>query len=104
MLTWALVVADSEVWGDTTTSVGKTAGRAVVGGAGDLGGVLPDDLGEVAPGLEIAHVGLLSVESGVEGLLSVVEHVADDSRDVVGSNTSSDVLAVSTTSSGAAKC
>jgi hypothetical protein len=54
------------------------AGLAEVHGAADLLGVDPDDLGEVTPSHEVAHVGLATVEVGrVEVELAVVPHVAD---------------------------
>lgn len=97
-LTRTLVVADGEVWRDTGADVGETVG-AVLGVASDVGGVLPDDLAEVAPLLEVGHVrAVLTVQARVVWLLAVVEQVSDDGRDVGRLDTSSDVLAVAATS------
>jgi len=80
---------------DVATGVGQALRRAVDGGAADLGGVLPHDLAEVAPLVEVGHVRVfLAVELIVEGDLAVVEQLGDDRRDIVSLNTSSDVLAV----------
>lgn len=79
------------------TDVGKTT-RAVLSGTADLGSTLPDELREVAPLLEVGHVGVgLAVKVVVVVNLAVVEELSDDSRDVVSFNTSGDVLAVTTT-------
>lgn len=93
--TWALVVADSEVWGNTGPGVFKDAARRC--NAGNVSGALPDDLGEVAPSLEVAHVGFLAVVTSVERFLSVVKHVAYDGGDVRALDTGSNVLAIATT-------
>lgn len=78
------------------TNVGKAA-RAVLSGTADLGGTLPDKLGEVTPFLEVGHVRVgLAVEVGVVADLAVVEQLGDDSRNVVGLDTSGDVLTVVT--------
>lgn len=62
-LTRTLVVADGEVWRDTSADVGETVG-AVLGVASDVGGVLPHDLAEVTPLLEVGHVGaVLAVQA-----------------------------------------
>lgn len=98
MLTRRLVVANGEVRGDVATSVGKTGRGAVDSGAANLSGALPDDLGEVTPLVEVAHVGgLLAVLALVKTNLAVVEKLGDDSRNVVSLDTGSDVLAVSAT-------
>lgn len=100
-LTWCLVVADGEVWGDAAASVGKTA-IAVVGSASDGGGSLPDDLGEVSPSVESSLVvdvgwcGLAVHGREISGLV-VVEQLGDDRGDVAGWAAGGDVLAVSTT-------
>lgn len=61
-------------------------------------GALPDDLGEVAPVLEVGHAGLsLAVETIVPADLAVVEQVGDDGGDVVARYTCGDVLTVATT-------
>lgn len=96
--TWTLVVADGEVRGNASADVGETI-RAVLGRAADVGGLLPDDLGEVAPELEVGHVGVgLAVLVGEVWLLAVVEQVSDDGRDILRLDTGSDVLAVAATS------
>lgn len=94
-LTLFRVVADSEVRRDVATGVAKTLSGAVNSGAANLGGVAPDDLGEVAPLVESVHVDfLLAVLVAVEGNFSVVEELSDYGRDVVGLDTGSNVLAV----------
>ena len=90
---------------NVAAGVGKTACGAVDSGAANRSGVGPDDLGHVAPNVEVAVVesaaGLAVVASiSVGALLTVVEELGDDSRDVVGLDTSSDVLAVSATVHG----
>lgn len=96
-LTRVLVVADSEVRRDVAANIAETVG-AVGSVASNVGSALPDDLGEVAPLLEEAHVWVCeAVVAGVKGLLSVVEEVGDDGGDVGRLDTSCNVLAVSTT-------
>lgn len=96
MHTWALVVADGEVLGDGATNVRKTLLGAVLGGAADGGGALPDDLGEVTPLVEVVHAGLgLAVKILKVVDLAVVKEVGDDGGDVVCFDASSNVLAVS---------
>ena len=73
--------------------------------ASNVGSALPDDLGEVAPLLEEAHVRVRhTVVAGKEGLLSVVEEVGYDGGDVGRLDTSCNVLAVSTTVDITATC
>lgn len=63
---------------------------------------LPDNLGEVTPGIEVGHVGRgLAVEFGEEHHLIVVHEVGNHLSDGGLSNTVSDVLTVATTSDGA---
>lgn len=88
------IVANGEVWADASASVGKSV-RAVLSGASDAGGGLPDDLRKVAPEMEVAHVRLTTV-SGIEVDLIVVHQVADHARDIRGRRSSADVLAVTT--------
>jgi hypothetical protein len=96
-LTWALVVAHSEVGSNVRTDVGQTLAGAVLSVTSEVGRLLPDNLGEVAPVLEVGHVWLvLAVETVVPAHLAVVEQVGDDGRDVVGGDTSGNVLAVTT--------
>ena len=79
------------------TNVGKTT-RAVLSGTADLGGTLPHELREVTPLLEVGHVRVgLAVEVGVVANFAVVEQLSNDSRNVVGLDTSGDVLTVVTT-------
>jgi len=96
------VVADSEVRRHAAASVGKTAAGAVVGCAADLGGALPDDLGEVAPAIESGVVvdvrwGRLAEKASEVADLVVVEELGDDRGDVAGWRTGSNVLAVAST-------
>lgn len=96
-LTRGTVVADSEVRSDILTDVCKTA-RAVLSSAANLGSTLPDELREVAPLLEVGHVGVgLAVKVVVVANLTVVEELSDDSRNVVSLDTSGDVLTITTT-------
>lgn len=98
MRTWGLVVADGEVRGDGGADVGKPLSRAVVGGAAQLGGALPDNLGEVAPLFEVGHVRVVLVIETLEKVdFAVVEKVGNDGRNVAGFNTGGNVLAVTTT-------
>ena len=95
--TWGLVVANSEVWGNTAARVSETRSRAVGSEAANFGSARPDDLGEVTPKLELAHVWVLTaILSREEWLLAVVEQVGNDSGDVVSRHTSSDVLTIAT--------
>ena len=65
--------------------------------AADLGGSLPDDLREVTPVLEVAHVGVgLAIETVEVVDFAVVEQVRDNGRDVAGLDTGSNVLTVAT--------
>jgi hypothetical protein len=100
-----VVVANGEERCDVATGVGKTLGGAVDSGATNRSGVLPDDLGHVAPHVEVAVVeaivlvlATLAVVASVSvgTLLAVVEELGNDSRDVVALDTSGDVLTVST--------
>lgn len=94
--TRAAVVANGEVRRNVLTNVGKAA-RAVLSSAANLGGSLPDELREVAPLLEVGHVGVgLAVEVVEVTDLTVVEELSDDGRDVVGLDTSGNVLTVAT--------
>lgn len=103
-LTWGLVVAYSEVWRNIATDVGKTTAGAVLGSTADLGGTLPDDLGEMTPVLEVGHVWLRFAVKTVEVVhLAVIEEISNNGRDVVRLNTGSDVLAVSSTGGSAAR-
>lgn len=96
-LTWWSVVADGEVRSNVRTDVGETA-WAVLSGATDSGGVLPDDLREVAPVLEVGHVWVRLTVKAVEPVdLTVVEEVGDDSGDIGSFDTSGNVLTVATT-------
>ena len=99
MLTLRVVVADSVPGGEAEDS----AGRALDSGTADLGGVLPDNLGEVTVQVNV-HVGggvLLAVESPV-GHLTVVPLVGNttssslvlESVNIAGSTPRSEVLAV----------
>lgn len=90
------VVADSEGQGGT----GVDVAQAVAGnsGAGDVGGTLPDDLGEVAPLVEVGHAGVGSTVGGREEFdLIVVHQVGDHGAHIARINAVADVLAVATT-------
>jgi hypothetical protein len=54
IISWREVVADGEIWSDVSAGVRK--GRTLVGGTSNFFGVSPGDLGEVAPGVEVAHI------------------------------------------------
>merc|ERR1719282_50132 len=95
-----VVVADSEVRRNVGANVGKTAGRAVLGGATNDGSSLPDDLGEVTIVCEVATWVGLAVVRGVRINFVVVPEVGDDIGDLIGSQTSSDVLAVDAVARG----
>ena len=57
--------------------------------------VSPDHLGEMAPGLEVAHVGIVvAVVGGIMGFLAVVEAVRENRRNITSLSTGSDVLAI----------
>jgi hypothetical protein len=99
--TWVLVVADSEELGHVGTDVGESSECAVLSGTADVGGVSPDDLGEVAPLLKVGHVWLsLAIETIEVVNLAVVKEIGDDRSDVVALNTCGDVLAVTATVRG----
>lgn len=104
LLAWALVVTDGEVWLNVAADVGETA-WAMLSVAGDFGGSLPNDLGEVAPLLEEGHIRVgLAVLAGKVWLLSIVKEVGDDSGDIGCLHSGSDILAIATTLGLAAKC
>jgi len=92
-----LVVADGEVRRRTSQgSVSSKTARAVLSEAANVGGRLPDDLGEVTPDLEVGRV--LNTVVRLVGIdLAVVELVGDDLSDIPGRGSSRDVLAVATT-------
>ena len=105
MLTWGHVVADREVWSDVATNIAKSTRRTVLSSTTNLGGVLPDNLGEVTPVLKVGHVWLrLAVEAIIPSDLTIVEELCNDSRDVVGRDTSSNVLPVPTTTCSDVVC
>lgn len=100
--TWTPVVADGEESWDTSARSSERGAVFLSGGvATDVGSGLPDDLSEMAPKLEVGHVRFVAVEV-IERLLSIVEHIGDDSGDVGSLNTGCDVLAVSATPDGSA--
>merc|ERR1712070_918280 len=100
VVTSFVVVADREVWRDVGTNVSKAVGRAVLGGTTNDSSPLPDDLGEVTVVVEVATWVGLAVVRGVGVDLSIVPEVGDNIRDLIGSQTSSDVLAVDTVARG----
>ena len=76
-----------------------------MGDASNMRGALPDDLGEVTPVLEVAHIGLsLAVEVREVLDLAVVEEIRNDGGDIVALNSGRDVLAVPTTVNIAVCC
>ena len=94
-VTWRLVVANSEVRLYVRADASKTLRRAVLRDTTNVSCALPDNLGEMAPMLEVGHIRLsLAVETGVPADLAVVEQIGDDSRNVVGLNTGSNILTV----------
>lgn len=55
----------------------------------------PDHLGEVAPRLKVAHVGVVvPVVGGIMRFLAVVEAVRENRRNITSLSTGSDVLAI----------
>lgn len=67
-----------------------------------MGGALPDNLGEVAPLLEVGHAGVgLAVGGREVADLVVVHQVADHNTDLVLLHTVANVLTVATASNGA---
>lgn len=105
--TGRLVVADCEDWCDIAADTLETArAAAIIGGTSNLGGSLPDDLGEMTPAVEsidVVDVGRcgLAVQSVEVTSLVVVEELGDDGGHVVGGAAGSDVLAVSAAIGGA---
>lgn len=94
-VTGSLVVANGEIGSDGARGARETI-AAVHGSASDLGGALPDDLAKVTPSGEVGHVGFAAVVVAVQVDLTVVKGVGDGSGDVVGRDTSSNVLTVAT--------
>lgn len=63
--------------------------------ASDFAGLVPEQLGEMAPLVEVGHVGVgLAEEGGIGGELAVVEGVGDRLVDLGGIGARKDVLAV----------
>lgn len=95
MLTGRLVVANGEM-------AAKFRSGTVLGVAGDAGSINPDNLREVSPLVEVAHVRLATV-SRIEFDLVVIELIRDNLGDFRTRNTTgpsgSDVLTISTTTS-----
>merc|ERR1712070_1326858 len=94
VVTSFVVVADREVRRNVGANVGKTAGRAVLSGATNNSRSLPDNLGEVTVVVKVATWVCLAVVRGVCVDLSVVPEVGDDIRNLISSQTGSNVLAV----------
>lgn len=91
-LTRRTVVADGEQSGERGIDQGV---RALEGSTANLGGGSPDDLSEVTPSSEVAHVNVvLAIGTWVEGHFSVVHVVANHRRDSGRSIARTDVLAV----------
>lgn len=67
-----------------------------------MGGGLPDELGEVAPLVEVGHAGVGGAVGGREEFdLIVVHQVGDHDANVAGLNAVANVLTVATASNGA---
>jgi hypothetical protein len=77
-VTWWRVVADG-VWnvGDGLGVVRVDQGAAELGEASDFGSLLPHDLAEVTPRLEVSRA-CDTVETGIFGHLGVVHEVGDE--------------------------
>lgn len=112
--TRTLVVANREKRRHRRANIAQTlralaSTRAVKGGAANLRGLLPDDLGEVTEtvkaGLKVT--GDLGSRLAVVGLESadfaVVEQISDNGANVLGTGTGSDVLAIPAAISGTVK-
>lgn len=96
------VVAD----GERQRRAGVNVAQAVAhhGRAADVGGALPDDLGEMAPLLEVGHArARLTVGDREVADLVVVHQVGDQHANLVILHTVSNVLTVTTAINGAKK-
>ena len=97
LLTNRGIVADGIVVGhEVVVDIANTTGAVLRVAANALGG-LPHHLREVAPIVEQSHVWRVLTEAGEIHHLIVVELLRDDTTDVVGIRTGSDVLAIPST-------
>jgi hypothetical protein len=107
LLTSRTIVADCE----PTWHAEQSASFAVLRCTSDTSGALPNNLREMAPGFEIAHIRVvLAVSRGWEKVdFAIVPHVRDslsgdgawrDATGVVGATRSSNVLAITTSTWG----
>jgi hypothetical protein len=100
VVTRGRVVADGEGHGGAGVDVAELVAHH--GRATDVGGALPDDLGEVAPLLELGHAGAGATVGGREVADFVVVHqVGDHHADLALLDAVADVLAVTTAINGA---
>ena len=98
VVTGGRVVAHGERYVGATGVAERVADN---GGAANFLSALPDDLGEVAPSVEVGHVGAGgTVEFGEVHHLAVVHQVGDHLTDRGLLNTVSDVLTVATAVNG----
>lgn len=94
------VVADGERQGCGGVDVAQAVAHH--GRAADVSGVLPDNLGEVAPFLEVGHARVgLAVRGREVANLVIVHQVGDQNADLALLHTVTDVLAVTTAINGA---
>lgn len=92
-VSWRGIVADGEKW---SSPAGFLQSAAFDSRTSDFLGTSPCDLREMAPSLEVAHVGvILTVEAFVERSLVVVHPVGDHGRDILRRCTSANVLSIS---------
>jgi len=100
VVTGGRVVADSEGHGGARIDVAEFVTHH--GRAANVGGALPDDLGEVAPLLELGHARAIRAVGGREVAdLVVVHQVRDHHANLALLNAVSDVLAITAAIDGA---
>jgi hypothetical protein len=100
VVTRRVVIADGE--GERVAGVDVAETVTHHGGAADVGSALPDNLGEVAPLLEVGHAGVgLTVGGGEVFDLVVVHQIGDHDTNFAGLDTVADVLAVTAAINGA---
>lgn len=92
-VSWWKIVADGEVWSNVSTSVLKAV--AFDSCTPNFLGVPPDDLREMAPCVEVAHVWVvLTIQSFVCRSFIVVHAVGDHSWDIFRRRSSTNVLSI----------
>jgi hypothetical protein len=102
MHTWRLIVADGEDLANVRTNVGQAIGTFLDCTA-NLSSLLPDDLRVVAPFLKATHVRVVvAIRLREIHHLVVVHQVGNQLVNMAGFDTSTNVLAISTTASLAA--